>query len=142
MEKIRLILADDNVMVRAALRTLLQSIPEFEVIAEASDGVEALDLVAEHRPDVVLAEISLPRMSGLILTKRVSQLFPEVRVILVSMYENDEFVERGLKAGAAGYLLKDADTLDFRHTINSAFKTRTLEHSTAVSRNATAFPFN
>jgi DNA-binding NarL/FixJ family response regulator len=108
MTPIRILLADDHMLVRAGFRALLASMPDIQVVAEASDGQQALELIAEHRPHVVLMDIAMPGLNGLEAVCRVSDTYPQVRVIILSMHANEEYVLRALRAGAAGYLLKDA----------------------------------
>jgi len=105
---IRIILADDHTLVRSGIRALLEKLPGVEVVGEASDGREILDLVRTQVPGVVLMDISMPSLNGLEATERITREFPEVRVIILSMHHNEEYVWRALKAGAAGYLLKKA----------------------------------
>lgn len=109
MTPIRLILADDHTLVRAGMRTLLQSVPGVLVVAESNNGREVLRLVEQHRPDVVMMDISMPEMNGLEATSRIAHDHPETRVIILSMHESEEYVWQALRAGASGYLLKDAD---------------------------------
>jgi DNA-binding NarL/FixJ family response regulator len=108
----RVILADDHTLVRAGIRALLEKLPVVEVVGEASDGREVLDLVKTHRPDVVLMDIAMPGLNGLEATARVAKDFPDVRVIILSMHYNEEYYWRALKAGASGYLLKKAATAE------------------------------
>jgi DNA-binding NarL/FixJ family response regulator len=102
------LLADDHGLVRAGLRALLEGMPDVTVVAEADNGREALRLVEAHQPNIVLMDISMPDLNGLEATTRITRLFPFVRVIILSMHANEEYVLRALRAGAAGYLLKDA----------------------------------
>jgi DNA-binding NarL/FixJ family response regulator len=106
MKTIRVILADDHTLVRAGIRALLEQLPEVLVVAEAGDGREVLKLVRAHSPDVVLMDIGMPGLNGLEATTRLAREFPEIRVVMLSMHHNDEYVWRALKVGAAGYLLK------------------------------------
>jgi len=112
VKPIRLILADDHTLVRAGIRALLEKLPGVEVVGEAADGREVLKLVKLHRPDVVLMDISMPGLNGLEAAVRMAKEFPDVRVIILSMHQNEEYVWRALKAGAAGYLLKKAATAE------------------------------
>jgi DNA-binding NarL/FixJ family response regulator len=100
------LLADDHTLVRAGIRALVERLADVEVIGEAKDGREALNLVREHRPDLVLMDIAMPGLNGYEATSRISKEFPKVRVIILSMYANEEFVREAVHAGAAGYLLK------------------------------------
>lgn len=110
MRSIRVLLADDHALVRAGFRALLQSLGDVEIVAEAGDGNDALRLIETHQPDVVLLDIAMPGPNGLEVAARVAQKFPNVRVIMLSMYANEEYVLQALHVGAAGYLLKDAGT--------------------------------
>ncbi len=109
---IRVILADDHTLVRAGIRALLEKLPRVEVVGEAGDGREVLTLVKLHRPDVVLMDISMPGLNGLEAAARMARDFADVRVIILSMHHNEEYVWKALKAGAAGYLLKKAATAE------------------------------
>jgi DNA-binding NarL/FixJ family response regulator len=106
VENITLLLADDHTLVRAGIRALVEEIPEVKVIAEAQDGREALRLVGECQPDVVLMDIAMPGLNGLEATARISREFSAVRVIVLSMYAREEYVREAVAAGAAGYLVK------------------------------------
>src|SRR3990172_968814 len=111
MKRIRILLAEDHDLVRAGFRALLQNLPDVEVVAEADDGREALRLAAAHRPDVVLMDIAMPGLNGLESTRQIRRDYPDVRVIILSMHTAEEYVLQSLRAGAAGYLLKDSGTL-------------------------------
>jgi len=108
MPPIRVLLAEDHALVRAGFRALLEDLPDIAVVGEASDGQEALRLVAELHPDVVLMDIAMSGVNGLEATGRIVQTWPDVRVVILSMHANEEYVWQALCAGARGYLLKDA----------------------------------
>jgi two-component system response regulator NreC len=108
MNKIRILLVDDHSLVRSGLMKLLEPQKEFQVVGEAGDGEEALALVKKLQPDVVLMDLSMPKMSGLEATKLIGVKFPNVRVLVLTMHENEEYVFQILKAGAGGYILKDS----------------------------------
>ena len=112
MNPTRVLLADDHALVRAGFRTLLESLPGVHVVADTDNGREALHLIEEYRPDIVFMDISMPELNGLEATARVATEFPSVRVVILSMHANEEYVLRALQAGAAGYLLKDADPVE------------------------------
>jgi len=112
IKPIRVILADDHTLVRAGMRALLEKLPKVEVVGEADDGRQALQLVKRHRPDVVLMDISMPGLNGLDASQRMTVEYPDARVIILSMHDNEEYYWRALKAGAAGYLLKKAATTE------------------------------
>jgi DNA-binding NarL/FixJ family response regulator len=112
-------LADDHTLVRAGFRTLLQSLDSIDVVAEADNGRQALELIAAHQPDIVLMDITMPGLNGLEVTSRVTEQFPNVQVIILSMHLNEEYVLRALHAGAAGYLLKDADAAELELAVRA-----------------------
>jgi DNA-binding NarL/FixJ family response regulator len=109
---IRVLLADDHTLVRAGIRALLEKLPGVVVAGEASDGREVLDLIKARQPDVVLMDVSMPGLNGLQALARITRDFPQVRVIILSMHSNDEYVLQALKSGASAYLLKRAATAE------------------------------
>jgi DNA-binding NarL/FixJ family response regulator len=119
MKTIRILLADDHALVRAGIRALLESLAEIEVIAEVDNGQDALQLIGTLQPDVVLMDIAMPQLNGLEVVAQVSKCFPQVRVIILSMHENEEYVLQALRAGAAGYLLKGARTSELDLAVTS-----------------------
>jgi DNA-binding NarL/FixJ family response regulator len=108
MNKTRLLLADDHRLVRAGFRSLLEKVSGVEVVAEADDGREALELIKKQRPDIAFIDIAMPSLNGLEVASRVSKEFPGTRVIILSIHANEEYVVQALRAGASGYLVKDA----------------------------------
>ncbi len=118
-KSIRVLLADDHTLVRAGIRALLEKLPGDEVAGEASDGREVIDLIKAHQPDVVLMDISMPGLNGLQALARITRDFPQVRVIILSMHHNDEYVMQALKSGASGYLLKRAATAELPVALKS-----------------------
>ncbi len=104
----RVLLADDHRLVRGGLRALLDAMPDVEVVAEAADGEEALRAIETLKPDIALLDIAMPKLTGLAVLGRVAKASPATRVLLLSMYDNDEYVAEAVRAGAAGYLVKDA----------------------------------
>jgi DNA-binding NarL/FixJ family response regulator len=117
VKPIRVMLADDHTLVRAGIRALLEKLPGVEVVGEAGDGREVLNLVKLHQPDVVLMDISMPGLNGLEAAVRMAKEFPDVRVIILSMHHNEEYVWRALKAGVAGYLLKKSATAELENAL-------------------------
>jgi DNA-binding NarL/FixJ family response regulator len=105
-------IADDHPLVRSGLRVLLQRENEFEVVAEAADGYEAIDLAALHKPDVILLDVGMPRLNGPDAAMSISQKLPNSRIVMVSMHSDEAYVLRALKAGAKGYLLKASPEAD------------------------------
>ena len=106
------VLADDHPIVRAGIRSELEKIPNVSVVGEANDGREALTLVKEHHPNVVFMDISMRGLNGLEATARITKEYPKVRVVILSMHQNEEYFWQALKAGASGYLLKKAATAE------------------------------
>ncbi len=107
---LRVILADDHPVVRAGIRAELEKQPGVTVVGEAVDGREAIDLVKTQQPDIVFMDISMHGLNGIEATLRITRDFPQVRVIILSMHQNEEYFWQSLKAGASGYLLKKAAT--------------------------------
>jgi two-component system response regulator NreC len=105
-------IADDHPLVRSGLRVLLERGGEFQVVAEAADGYEAIDLATLHKPDVVLLDVGMPRLSGPDAALSISQKVPTARIVMVSMHSDEAYVLRALKAGARGYLLKASPEAD------------------------------
>ena len=106
--KTRLIIADDHAIVRRGLQSLFDPQPDFEVVAQARDGVEAVQQVLEQDVDLAVLDISMPRKTGLAAAREIKQRRPETRVLMLSMHDNEEYFFEALKAGAAGYVLKSA----------------------------------
>lgn len=125
METIRILLADDHTLVRGGIRALLRDLDGVQVVAEAGDGREALRLVESHQPDIVLMDIAMSGMNGLEATMRLSKEHPRVRVIILSMHTNEEYVLQALRAGAAGYLLKDAGIAELEIALNAVARGET-----------------
>jgi DNA-binding NarL/FixJ family response regulator len=119
---IRVILADDHTLVRAGIRALLEKLPRVMVIAEAGDGRETLELVRQHQPDVVVMDVAMPGLNGLDAAERLTAEFPNLRVIILSMHQNEEYVFRALKAGVAGYLLKKAATTELETALQHVLR--------------------
>jgi DNA-binding NarL/FixJ family response regulator len=117
---VRVLLADDDQLVRAGLRALLSADAEIEVIAEASDGELAVYLAHRLQPDVVLMDIRMPRLDGIAATQRIASAQPDVRVVVLTTFALDEYVYDALRAGASGFLLKDAPADLLRHAVHAA----------------------
>ena len=119
MTSLRVLLADDHTLVRAGLRKLLEAIPDLEVVGEAEDGLALLALAEALQPDLVLLDIAMPRLNGLEALRRLHEAWPAIRVLILSMHQNDEYVRQALRGGAAGYLLKDAAPLELELAIDA-----------------------
>lgn len=108
MDSIRILLADDHELVRNGIRALLEKLSGVEVTGEASNGEDAIRLVEKSEPHIVLTDIAMPRLNGLEVTRHLAKAFPNVRVVILSMYSDEEHLYMALRAGAAGYLVKGA----------------------------------
>jgi DNA-binding NarL/FixJ family response regulator len=108
MNKIRILLADDHQMVRIGLIKLLETFKEFVIVGEASDGEEAVALTKKLKPDVVIIDLSMPKLSGVEATKIIRKNFPSAKVLVLTMHDNEEYVYQILKSGAGGYMLKNS----------------------------------
>lgn len=108
-DKIRVILADDHALVRQGIRQFLEEANDIAVVAEAADGAEAVRLAEQHRPDVAILDVQMPKMTGIEATRRIKSQLPGVRVLILTAYDEDPYVFALLQAGADGYVLKSAD---------------------------------
>ena len=122
---VRILIVDDHTLVRAGIKMLLATIPNVEVVAEASDGGEALPLVERFRPQVVLMDIAMKSLNGLDTTAKITAAYPDVRVLILSMHANEEYVLQALRAGAAGYLLKEAATAELEIALQAVSRGET-----------------
>jgi DNA-binding NarL/FixJ family response regulator len=122
---IRVLLADDHRLMRAGLRALLKSLDLVQVIAEAGNGHEAIQLAEQHQPDIVIMDIGMPGLNGLEATARMVKLTSAPRIIILSMHANEEYVRRSLQAGAAGYLLKGAEPAELELAIQAVMRGET-----------------
>ncbi|HRU95044.1 MAG TPA: response regulator transcription factor [Anaerolineae bacterium] len=120
MGRIRIVLVDDQAMFREGLRTLLTTQPDFEVVGEAANGGEALRLCATCQPEVVLMDLRMPVLDGVAATRQLHALYPDVRVIVLTTFDDDEDIFEGLRAGALGYLLKDASSAKLFEAVRAA----------------------
>ena len=108
MEPIRILIADDHAIVRSGLRVLLESMPDIEVAGEAGTGQETIDQVASLRPDILLLDIAMPGLNGLEAARQIREQAPQVRIIVLTMYDDEAYLRQFLEVGAAGYVLKRA----------------------------------
>lgn len=129
----RILLADDHSLVRAGVRSLIEKIPGVEVVGEASNGRDALELIRTELPDLVLMDIAMKELGGLEALPRITKNFPTVKVIILSAHANEEYVIRALRSGAAGYMLKDAAPLELELAISAVGEGKTYL-SPSISR--------
>ncbi|MFC1951712.1 response regulator [Chloroflexota bacterium] len=119
MNKIRVFLADDHIILREGIRSLLEKVPDLEIVGEASDGVEAMAKVAQSVPDVVLMDITMPILNGLEATQRIKQKNPQIKVLILTMHETDQYLSGMLQAGASGYVVKTTTTSELISAIRA-----------------------
>jgi len=125
MEINKILLADDHTLVRAGIKSLLKNMHEFEVVAEADNGRDALKLADLHKPDLVLLDIAMPELNGLEVASRLSRDHPEIKIIILSMHSSEEYVLQALRAGASGYLLKDAAPTELEIALRAVIRGET-----------------
>jgi two-component system response regulator NreC len=118
-EKIRILIADDHTIFRSGLKLLLSSEPGFEVVAEAEDGAQAIDLVNQLQPDVVLMDIGMPGINGYEATQQIKASTPDVNVLVLTMHRSEEYFFKMLDVGASGYVLKGAETEELIHAVKT-----------------------
>ncbi len=134
MKTFRIVLADDHALVRAGIRELVQKLPGVEVVAEASNGRQALEIVQAQMPDLVLLDIGMKELNGLEVAERITREHPGVKALILSMHANEEYVLRALRAGASGYMLKDSAITELKLAIEAVLAGKTYL-SPAISRN-------
>ena len=130
----RVLIADDHALVRAGIRALLEKVAAVEVVAEAADGREALELIKTHQPHVVLMDIAMPGINGLEATRRLGKSSSATHIVILSMHDSEEYVWQALRAGAHGYLLKGASLAELELAIKSVAEDQ-IYLSPSISRN-------
>jgi DNA-binding NarL/FixJ family response regulator len=136
---LRVAIADDHALVRAGLRSILESFPDVNVVAEAADGREAVRIARERRPDVLLMDFSMPGMNGIEATLRIATGCPRTRVLVLSMHANEEYVREALHAGAAGYLVKNAERIELEMAVRAVARGETWLSPSVAGAIARAF---
>jgi DNA-binding NarL/FixJ family response regulator len=122
MATIRVLLVDDHVLVRAGIRALIEGIDGAQIVAEASNGREAISLAREHKPDLVVMDISMKELNGIEATEGILVAAPSAKVLMLSMHAAEEFVRRAMKAGASGYVVKDSVPMELRMAIEALMR--------------------
>jgi NarL family two-component system response regulator LiaR len=133
MNEIKLMLVEDHVLVREGTREVLDREPDLQVVAEAGDGEQAVRLAAEHRPDIIIMDIAMPKLNGIEATRLIKAANPAASVLVLTAYDDDQYVFAFLEAGAAGYLLKDVSTSDLIQAIRAVHEGESVLHP-AVAR--------
>ena len=126
MPHVRILLADDHTLVRQGLRKLLEERPDWEVVAEAADGREAVRLAEQHRPDVAIVDVAMPLLNGIEATRQITRRVPETRVLVLSMHADEAYVRQILQAGGTGYLLKDSADVDLLEAVSETSQGRSF----------------
>lgn len=116
---LKILIVDDHGLLRAGLRAILEDEPDFDVVGEAGDGDKALELAGNARPEIVLMDLGLPGMGGIETTRRMKGLFPEIQVLILTVYEDEGFLREAIKAGASGYVIKRAAEEDLIRAIHA-----------------------
>jgi NarL family two-component system response regulator LiaR len=133
MEKIKVLIADDHAVVRDGTRQILEQEPDLEVVAEAADGEEAVRLAGSSKPDVAIIDIAMPKVDGIEATKQIKALYPDITVLILSAYDDDQFVFSLLEAGAAGYLLKSVRGRELIDAVRQVYEGESVLHP-AIAR--------
>ncbi len=131
---IRVLLVDDQTLIRQGIRLLLEIEPDIQVVGQAANGLEALDQAGALHPDVILMDVRMPGMDGVTATQELSKRFPEIKVIILTTFEDDETVFEGLKAGARGYLLKDISSEEMAEAVRKVAAGEALIQSRLTSK--------
>jgi DNA-binding NarL/FixJ family response regulator len=131
--KTRILLADDHALVRRGLRLILDGEPDLRVVAEAGDGAEAVDLASREDVDLAILDITMPRMTGLQAARELARRAPQVRVLILSMHDNEQYLFEALKAGAAGYVLKSVADRDLVQACRAAVRGEHFLYPSAIT---------
>ena len=129
----RILLADDHQLVRRGVRYILDNEPDLTVVAEAGDGAEALDLAKTHLPDLAILDIAMPRLTGLQAARELSRQHPDMRILILTMYDNEQFFFEALRAGACGYVLKSVADRDLVEACHAAMRDEPFLYPGAVT---------
>ncbi|MEV4969519.1 response regulator transcription factor [Streptomyces scopuliridis] len=129
----RILLADDHALVRRGVRLILDNEPDLTVVAEAGDGAEAIEMARAHRPDLAILDIAMPRMTGLQAARELARLQPETRILMLTMYDNEQYFFEALKSGASGYVLKSVADRDLVEACRAAMRDEPFLYPGAVT---------
>jgi DNA-binding NarL/FixJ family response regulator len=133
-DRIRVLIADDQQLVREGLHLLLDLIPDIQVVGEAHDGIEAVEQAQQLSPDVVLMDVQMPKLDGVAATRQTQENCPEAKVIILTTFDDDEYVLEGLRAGAVGYLLKDVPSEQLAEAIRAAARGEAFIHPSVTRK--------
>jgi DNA-binding NarL/FixJ family response regulator len=130
---VRILLADDHALVRRGVRMILDNEPDLEVVGEAGDGAEAISTARREQPDLAILDIAMPRLTGLQAARELSRLLPDLRILMLTMYDNEQYFFEALKAGASGYVLKSVADRDLVEACRSAMRGEPFLYPGAVN---------
>lgn len=128
MSKIRVLIADDHAVVREGTRQILEQEPDMDVVAEAADGEETVRLVGSHKPDVAIVDIAMPKLDGIEATRQIKAMYPSTAILILTAYDDDQFVFSLLEAGAAGYLLKTVRGRELVDAVRAVYAGESVLH--------------
>jgi DNA-binding NarL/FixJ family response regulator len=134
-EKIKVLLADDQTMIRQGFGYVIGLQSDMMLVGEASDGKEAVDMAIERHPDVILMDIQMPCMNGIEATQEIMKRLPEIKIVILTTFDDQEYIYQGIRSGAIGYLLKDAEVEDMLEAVRSAFRGEAV-YKTGLAANA------
>jgi len=134
MAKIKVLLAEDHAIMREGTREFIQREPDMEVVGEAGDGEEAIELTTKLKPDVVVMDIRMPKMNGIEATKKIKEQLPSIAILILTAYDNDQYIFALLEAGAAGYLLKGVRAHELIDAIRAVYAGESVLHPVIASR--------
>jgi len=131
--RIKVLLAEDHVVVRQGIRELIQREEDIEIVGEVGDGEEAVQAAEQLEPDVILMDIAMPKLNGIEATRRIKESHPSISILVLTAYDNEEFIFALLEAGAAGYLLKNVQSRQLLNAIRSVYDGESVLHPTIAS---------
>jgi DNA-binding NarL/FixJ family response regulator len=133
-KRIRVVLAEDHHLMRQGLRNVLEEVPDFEVVGEAGDGRQAMELVGKLHPEVLICDIRMPLVNGITVARRTKEISPETKIVVLSAYDDDEYVLELMNAGASAYLLKNVDKDELVDSVRKVMSGVTILHSEIAAK--------
>jgi DNA-binding NarL/FixJ family response regulator len=133
-EKMTIVLADDQPIILQGLKYIINLQPDMNIVGEANDGIEAVQVVMDLKPDIVLMDIQMPKLNGIEATEKILKIFPKIKVVLLTTFDVQEYVYDGIRAGAVGYLLKDTDTKELLDGIRWAYGGQAVYRSSTAGK--------
>ena len=131
---IKVMIADDQALIRESLQIILSVYADIDVVSVVGDGIEAMDNIMTVKPDIILMDIRMPRMDGVLATKEIKKLFPNIKIIILTTFDDDEFIFSALKYGASGYLLKGVSTDELYQAIQTVYKGGAMINANIASK--------